>query len=399
MSNFFHPLMHDNFQEIDFKSLITFLKKKPILTQNKKVKKFEEEWSKWLGTKYSVFVNSGSSANFLSILALSTLNKGDNRNEIIVPSLTWISDIVSVIKNGFKPIFVDINYKNLSMNIDQVKSKINKKTFGIFLTHAQGFNGLNEELLKIIKRKKIFLIEDVCESHGATFKNKKLGNFGIISNFSFYYAHHMSTIEGGMVCTNNKKIYETVRMLRAHGMLREMNNKPLEKKIKKKYNYLSPQFIFMNPGYNMRSNEISAVIGLSQLKRLNTNNLKRKKNLKIFLKHLDSKIFYSSFDLKGNCNYAFPLILKKPSFKLRDKLENLMFKFGIEFRRGNAGGGNQMRQPYLEGILKKIDFKKFPVVEHIHDFGYYIGNYPSLKKNKIIKICKILNSLDNDEFD
>ena len=399
MSNFFHPLMHDNFQEIDFKSLITFLKKKPILTQNKKVKKFEEEWSKWLGTKYSVFVNSGSSANFLSILALSTLNKSDKRNEIIVPSLTWISDIVSVIKNGFKPIFVDINYKNLSMNIDHVKSKINKKTFGIFLTHAQGFNGLNEELLKIVKRKKIFLIEDVCESHGATFKNKKLGNFGIISNFSFYYAHHMSTIEGGMVCTNNKKIYETVRMLRAHGMLREMNNKPLEKKIKQKYSYLSPQFIFMNPGYNMRSNEISAVIGLSQLKRLDNNNLKRKENLKFFLKYIDSKIFYSSFDLKGNCNYAFPLILKKPSFKLRDKLENLMFKFGIEFRRGNAGGGNQMRQPYLEGILKKIDFKKFPVVEHIHDFGYYIGNYPSLKKNKIIKICKILNSLDNDEFD
>ncbi len=391
--------MHDNFQEIDFKSLITFLKKKPILTQNEKVKKFEEEWSKWLGTKYSVFVNSGSSANFLSISALATLNKTDKRNEIIVPSLTWISDIVSVIKNGFKPIFVDINYKNLSMNIDQVKSKINKKTFGIFLTHAQGFNGLNEELLKIIKRKKIFLIEDVCESHGAKFKNKKLGNFGIISNFSFYYAHHMSTIEGGMVCTNNKKIYETVRMLRAHGMLREMNNKPLEKKIKQKYNYLSPQFIFMNAGYNMRSNEISAVIGLSQLKRLDANNLKRKENLKFFLKHLDSKIFYSSFDLKGNCNYAFPLILNKPSFKLRDKLENLMFRFGIEFRRGNAGGGNQMRQPYLEDILKKIDFKKFPVVEHIHDFGYYIGNYPSLKKNKIIKICKILNSLDNEEFD
>ena len=129
------------------------MKKKPILTQNKKVKKFEEEWSKWLGTKYSIFVNSGSSANFLSILALATLNKADKRNEIIVPSLTWISDIVSVIKNGFKPIFVDINYKNLSMNIDQVKSKINKRTFGIFLTHAQGFNGLNEELLKIVKRK------------------------------------------------------------------------------------------------------------------------------------------------------------------------------------------------------------------------------------------------------
>jgi len=390
--------MHDNFHESDFKSLINFLKEKPILTQNKKVKKFEEEWSKWLGTKYSVFVNSGSSANFLTIATLATLNKTDKRNEIIVPSLTWISDIVSVIKNGFKPIFVDINYKNLSMNIDQVKSKINKKTFAIFLTHAQGFNGLNDELLKIIKKKKIFLVEDVCESHGAKFKNKKLGNFGIISNFSFYYAHHMSTIEGGMVCTNNKKIYETVRMLRAHGMLREMKNESLEKKLIKKYNYLSPQFIFLNPGYNMRSNEISAVLGLNQLKRLDKNNLKRKQNFKIFLEHLNNKIFYSKYDLKGNCNYAFPLILKNPSFKLRDKLENLMLKFGIEFRRGNAGGGNQIRQPYLKDIVKKIDLKKFPVVEHVHDFGYYIGNYPTLKKNKIIKICEILNSLDKDEI-
>ena len=131
--------MHDNFQEVDFKSLITFLKKKPILTQNKKVKKFEEEWSKWLGTKYSVFVNSGSSANFLTIAVLATLNKKDKRNEIIVPSLTWISDIVSVIKNGFKPIFVDINYKNLSMNIDQVKSKINKKTFWNFFDTCARF--------------------------------------------------------------------------------------------------------------------------------------------------------------------------------------------------------------------------------------------------------------------
>ena len=391
--------MHDNFNDKDFESLINFLKKKPILTQNKKVIKFEEEWSKWLGVKYSVFVNSGSSANFLSVAALAALNPRSKKKEIIVPSLTWISDIVSVIKNNFKPIFVDINYENLSMNINEVKSKINKNTFAIFLTHAQGFNGLNSELLKIIKKNKIFLIEDVCESHGAKFQRKKLGNFGIISNFSFYYAHHMSTIEGGMICTNNKKIYEISRMLRAHGMLREANNKVLEKKLQKKYNYLSPKFIFMHSGYNMRSNEISAVIGLSQLKRLNKNNLKRTKNFEYFLKNLSEETFITKFQLEGSCNYAFPVILKNKSFKLRDKLEKLMIKSGIEFRRGNAGGGNQMRQPYLEGILKKIDFKKFRVVEHIHDFGYYIGNYPSLKKNKIIKICKILNSLDNDEFD
>ena len=393
MSNFFHPLMHDNFEESDFKSLIKFLKKKPILTQYKKVEKFEEAWSKWLGTKYSVFVNSGSSANFLSVAALYAMKGNDKRNEIIVPSLTWISDIVSVIKNDFKPVFVDVNFDNLSMNVEQVKNKITRNTLGIFLTHAQGFNGLNNELLEIVKKKNLFLIEDVCESHGAIFKNKKLGNFGIISNFSFYYAHHMSTIEGGMVCTNNKKIYEIVRMLRAHGMLREVNNKSFEDKMKKKYSYLSPKFIFMHPGFNMRSNEISAVIGLNQLKRLDKNNLKRKENFKFFLKNLNIEKFITKFKLKGSCNYAFPLILKDNSFLLRDKLESLMKKSGIEFRRGNAGGGNQIRQPYLEKITKNINLKNFPVVEHIHNFGYYIGNYPSLKRSKILKICKILNNL------
>ena len=180
---FNHPLMHNNFSNSDIKSVKKlFNKKKIILTQSKEVEKFENNWSKWLGVKYSTFVNSGSSANFVSISILKYLNKNKSKNEIIVPSLTWVSDVNSIIMNGFKPIFVDINFKNLSMNIDQVIKKINKKTLAVFITHAQGFNGLNIELLKILKRKNIHLIEDVCESHGAIFKNKKLGTFGKISN-------------------------------------------------------------------------------------------------------------------------------------------------------------------------------------------------------------------------
>ena len=184
-----------------------------------------------MGTKYSVFVNSGSSANFITISALKIINKNPKKNEIIVPTLTWVSDINSVVMNGFKPVFVDINFSNLSMNIDNVLKKISKKTLAVFITHAQGFNGLNNKLLEVLKKKNIHLIEDVCESHGATFQNKRLGNHGLISNFSFYYAHHLTTIEGGMVCTNDKKIYEIIKILRSHGMLREANNKKYEKKI------------------------------------------------------------------------------------------------------------------------------------------------------------------------
>ena len=390
--NYYHSLMQNNISSDDINSVIQFLKKNKriILTQSTKVKEFEEKWSKWLGVKYSVFVNSGSSANLLTLLVLKILY---GSGEVILPSLTWISDVASVIQNNFKPVFVDINPKTLCMNEDEVFKKITKRTKAVFITHAQGFNGLTEKFLLTLKKKKIILLEDVCESHGATFKSKKLGTYGLISNFSFYYAHHISTIEGGMVCTNDKKVYETVKMLRSHGMARESGNSKFESSIIKKYPLLSPKFIFLYPAYNMRNDEISAVIGINQLKSLDYNNVKRSENLQFFLKNINSDYYKTDYELKGNSNYALPLVLKKKNFKNRDILEKVMKNNGIEFRRGNAGGGNQLRQPYLKNYVKNINLINFKEVDHIHFFGYYIGNYPSLKKEKILKICKILNNI------
>ena len=213
---FSHPLMSDNFTKEDINAVIKLLKNtNNILTQSKYVQQFEKKWSDWLGVKYSVFVNSGSSANLLTINILKIL-KGEG--EVIVPSLTWVSDISSVLQSNLKPVFVDINPRNLCMSEKEVISKINKRTIAVFLSHIQGFNGLSSYLIKYLKQKKIMLIEDVCESHGATYNNKKLGTFGQVSNFSFYYAHHMSTIEGGMISTNDKNIFQLARTLRSHGM-------------------------------------------------------------------------------------------------------------------------------------------------------------------------------------
>ena len=381
--------MYDNISIEDRKIAANYLRKSNIFTQSKKVKEFEQKWSKWLGVKYSVFVNSGSSANYLTFLAIKIIY---GTGEVIVPPLTWNSDINAVIQNNFKPKFVDINLNTLSMDPNKVIKNLNKNTKAVFLTHAQGFNGLTDELLKSLNKKKILLIEDVCESHGATFKNKKLGSFGKISNFSFYYAHHLSTIEGGMICTNDKKIYETIRILRGHGLLRESGNKKFENKVKKKYNKLSPNFIFLYPGFNMRNNEIQAVIGINQLKRLDLNNQKRAKNFQFFLSKLNKNKFFTDFNLVGNSNYAFPLILKEKSFLKRDGFEKYLTKNKIEFRRGNAGGGNQMRQPYLKKIIKNFNFKNFKNVEHVHHFGYYIGNFPQLSKTKISKLVNIINN-------
>ena len=393
MKNFSHPLMDNNITDSDVSSLISFLKnnKKKIFTQSTKVNEFEKKWSQWLGTRYSIFVNSGSSANLLTLQALKIIY---GTGEVIVPPLTWISDIASVIQNDFKPVFADINPKTLCMDETQIIKKINRNTKAVFITHVQGFNGLTNKLLKILKQKGIVLLEDVCESHGALFNKKKLGSYGLISNFSFYYAHHMSTIEGGMICTNNRKVYELIRVLRSHGMLRECGNLNFEKKIIKKNPKLSPKFIFLYPAYNLRNTEMPAVIGLNQLKRLDRNNVLRTKNFKFFLKHLNENYYRTNFELKGSSNYAFPLVLKKANFKNRDLLENIMKKNKIEFRRGNAGGGNQLRQPYLKKYVNNINLKNFKEVDHIHFFGYYIGNYPSLKSKKILKICKILNGIN-----
>lgn len=277
------PLMENNITRDDLNVLIEFLKEEPILTQSKNVKSFEEEWSKWLGVKYSVFVNSGASANYLTMLTLKIMH---GIGDIIVPTLTWVSDIASVIQCGFKPVFVDINPNTLCMDDNQVIKMFNNNTKAVFLTHVQGFNGLTDRLISELNRNNIILIEDVCESHGATFHEKKLGNFGLISNFSFYYAHHMSTIEGGMVCTNDEKLYQILLMGRSHGMVREGTDENLKQEYKTKYPDLNPDFIFVFPAYNMRNTEIGAVLGRNQLKRLDENNIKRNKNFKLFLANL-----------------------------------------------------------------------------------------------------------------
>ena len=388
---FSHPLMHNNFTKADMNAAIKLFKQKNIiLTQSKYVKKFEKKWSKWLGVKYSVFVNSGSSANLLTMTVLKILY---GKGEIILPALTWVSDINSVIQNNFKPVFVDINPKNLCMSEEEIVKKVNKNTLAVFMTHAQGFNGLTSKLISFLKKRKVLLIEDVSESHGATFNKKKLGTYGKISNFSFYYAHHMSTIEGGMICTNDKKIYEIVKILRSHGMARESNSSVFEKKMIKKYPKLSPKFIFLYSGYNFRNNEVGGVIGLNQLNSLDKNNKKRKENFKFFLKLLDQSKYRTDFQIDGSCNYAFPVILKRKSLKSRNVFEKKLLENKIEFRRGNAGGGNQLRQPYLQKFVENVNLSNFKEVDHVHFFGYYIGNYPSLSKVKIKKICNILNCI------
>lgn len=386
------PLMENNIPREDLDAVIEFLKGEPILTQSQNVREFEREWCEWLGVKYSVFVNSGSSANQVCMLILKQLY---GEGEVIVPTLTWVSDIASVIQAGLKPVFVDIDPDHLGMAEEEIKKKVTDKTRAVFMTYVQGFNSLSDSLLKFLEEKNIPLVEDVCESHGATHKGKRLGSFGLMSCFSYYFAHHMSTIEGGMICTNDEKVYQMARMMRSHGMVREVTDDSLKQKYKDDHPELNPDFIFAYPAWNFRNNEIGAVIGRNQLKRLDANNVKRNKNFKLFLDNLDGSKYKTDFVLEGSSNYAFNVIIKQqPYDEFCAKVMNALREAKVEFRRGSAGGGNQTRQPYLKNFVREREWEEYPLVEHVHFYGFYIGNFPDLQEDKILKLCELLNSID-----
>jgi len=387
-----YPLMRNNLAREDLDAVIEHLKQDdPILTNGANVRAFEAEWSQWLGVKYSVFVNSGASANLLTMALLKL--KHPEGGEVIVPPLTWVSDIASVLQHGFTPVFVDIDRRSLAMEETQIVSAITDRTRAVFLTHVQGFDGLTDGLISELQRRNIPLIEDVCESHGATHSGKKLGSFGWVSNFSFYYAHHMTTIEGGMICTDDFDVYQQARMLRSHGMVREANDNGIKERYIAENPQLNPDFIFSCLAYNVRNTEIGGIMGRSQLKRLDANVIRRSENQERFLSRIDPVRFRTDFKVEGSSNYAFNLVLRNADFALADRLMAAMGAAGIEFRRGSAGGGNQLRQPYLKGLIPEDHYKAFPETDHIHFFGFYIGNFPELTFGEIDEICDVLNSV------
>lgn len=380
------PLINDSITKNDRQILSDFCLSAERFTNGKKVKEFEKKWSDWLGVKHSVMVNSGASANYIQI-AIAKHLKG--AGEVIVPALSWVSDCSSVLNLGMDLVFVDINIENFSMSVESLKKAINKNTKAIMLVHGLGFNAINDEIIKLAKDNDILLIEDVCESHGATFKEKRVGSFGDISCFSFYFGHHMTTIEGGMLCTDNDEIYQLCLMFRSHGFTREASN-DIQNLYKSKYPNLNPLFTFSVPGFNMRSTEFNAVLGLEQLKRLDNNIEARRKNFQVWVDNLDKDKYVTSFDMNGNSNFALPLLIKNKSVSIAN-ISSILENAGVEYRLGTIGGGSQLNQPYIINSNYKVVGDTVNA-EYITHNSLYIGNHPELTESQIIEICSILNT-------
>ena len=382
------PLINDNITQNDKEVLASFILNSNKFTNGPKVKEFEQVWSDWLGVKHSVMVNSGASANYISIAIVKELM---GIGEVIVPPLGWVSDISSVAQLGMTPVFVDVDLNNLAISVENIKQAITPKTKAIVLVHCLGFNGVSDDLIKLCREKDILLIEDCCESHGAKYGEGKVGSFGDISLFSFYFGHHITTIEGGMVCTNSDLVYDLSKLFRSHGMTREASPH-VQEQFKQYFPNLNPLFTFAVAGFNMRSTELNAVLGLEQMKRIDYNIDQRIFNLKTWLDNLDEEKFYVKFNIEGNSSFALPLILNIPDKDLLNKVCDILTEEKVEYRLGTAGGGNQAEQPYLKKIEHRI-VGDLDVVNYIHNYSLYIGNHPELNEEQIISLCKKLNNV------
>ena len=368
----------------DLVKLTKYILKTKKLTQGKEVIKFEKQFSKWNKSKYSIFVNSGSSANLLIVSAAKELFKWKSSAEIIVPSLTWPTTVNPVIQSGLKPIFLDTNFYDLSINYEELKKKINKNTKAIFLAHILGFPSNIKKIKEIINGRNIIILEDCCESIGAKIGKKKVGNFGLGSSFSFYWGHHMTTIEGGMICTNNLKFYNLCKMKRSHGFARDLDKK-YHQKIKKQYSNIDFNYLFLTDGFNLRSTNLNAFLGINQLKKLNDFIRIRNKNFKNYIncinKYKNNFNIIKYQNLKSISSFALPFIFKEKLYL--KKFKKLLIENKIEFR--SLITGDLTKQPYLDKYNKKN-----LNAEIIHKKGIYIGNNQFVNKKNFLVLEKIL---------
>ena len=383
------PLQKNAVSEEEINLLIKFLKSTDKYTQGEKVKEFEKNWSTWQGCKYSVFVNSGSSANLILIDSLKEHYGWKENDRIILPAITWATNISPIIQSNLEPIFVDIDLETLSFDLKDLKRKIeeNENIKGIFITHLLGIPAEVATIKEICSEKQIKIFEDCCESHGAKIGDSKVGNFGEGSTFSSYFGHHMTSIEGGFVCTNNYELYKLFLLKRSHGLARALPKEDFEK-VAKENPGIDSKFLFLTHGYNLRNTELHAVIGINQLKKLDQIIKKRNENFEEYYelcKKNQERIYL--IKKEGISSFSFPFIFKEKEAytKFKEKLKENSIEFSPII------SGNLLMHPFLEKY--KEGAKNLKHAKLVHENGIYIGNNQFVKKEDFKIINKILEEI------
>lgn len=370
--------------------LIKFIKKSPILSFSKECEKFEHNLARYQERKYCVFVNSGSSANLALVQALLNLGKIQKGDKVGFSALTWSTNVMPLIQLGLVPIPIDVDLKTLNVSSETLKNAIkSNKIKALFLTNLLGFCSDIDVIANLCKANKIVLIEDNCESLGTVYKGKKLGNYGFASTNSFYVGHHMSTIEGGAICTDNLSLANELRMVRAHGWDRNLSlnrQKKMRDKFKVNSTFYS-RYTFYDLGYNLRPTEINGFIGNIQIDFLDEILKKRNSNFLRIVKEINKNkkyypISYEHIDFVSN--FAIPIICKTISVRnqLVEKCDGL-----IEIRP--IVGGDMTQQPFFEKYIKNYRYDN-KAANLIHQNGLYLGNNPELTNKEIELILETI---------
>ncbi|MGB2762526.1 MAG: aminotransferase class I/II-fold pyridoxal phosphate-dependent enzyme [Minisyncoccales bacterium] len=355
-------------------------------------KEFENNFSKYIGTKYGTAVNSGTSANILAIAILletGELKKGD---EVILPAATFSSVVSPILQFGLKPVYVDVDSLTYNLDPDEVRKAISFKTKLLIIVHSLGHPANLSELLRIAKHYKLKIIEDCCEAHGANYKGRKVGSFGDLATFSFYVAHNITTGEGGIILTNNSNYTKIARSLREFG--RFMNPITFGNRFSYYDKYLKnydKKYIFERIGYNMRMTDLAASLGIEQLRKLDRLNQKRRKIVSFFVKHLKK---YKDFiqlpkELPDyfHSYYGFLIVIKKEAPFSRLQLVKYLEKNNIETRPFFAGCLPD--QPGFRRVPKRV-VGNLPVSCWLRDQAFFIGCHPAIDLDARKFIIKVL---------
>ena len=381
-------LVKDTIEKDDIDALVEWLKTYPRLTKGELTEKYEEKWSKWLGCEYSVFVNSGSSALLMMLQAIKTLYPLKN-NKIVVPQLAWATDLSSAMILNFEPILCDINLENLSVSLEDLEAIfIEQEPSALMLVSALGLSPYMDEIVRLCEKHDVILLEDVCESQGTKFNDQKLGTFGLMSSFSTYFGHSMSTIEGGMVCTNDKEIYNTLLQLRSHGWDRDLDHESqLDFRNKWAVDDFNALYTFYIPAFNLRSTDLQAFIGLRQLDKIDEWLYLRNINFNYLTQYIGELNLWTPSPAKESftASFCYPLILENRDQK--EKVVKALQENNIECRP--LISGSMGMQPMFINAYGEYST---PNSTKIDNCGIYIPNHPKLTPEEIVFMVDTIKS-------
>jgi len=383
-------LVEDTIDKEDVNHLIEWLKTNPRLTKGKKTEIFEQKWSNWLGRKYSVYVNSGSSAN-LAMVYTYKLYGNPRSNKIIVPAVSWATTVAPLIQLGFDPILCECDDKTLGVEPESLKEILEEHpdVSALIMVHVLGFP-CSKDIEQICVQYGVTILEDSCESVGSTTYKGKTGTLGLMSTFSFYFGHHISSIEGGMVCTDNKEVYNILKMIRSHGWDRDIDTES-QMELRKEYNIseFKSLYSFYYAGFNIRATDLQAYIGIRQLDKLNDICQKRDRNFRLYDKLIKNDYWKIPIEnpLATISNFAYPIIHPRA-----DEISDKLVENNIEVRPLVCG--SMEFQPFLRGKLKYET--KLPFAELVDLYGLYVPNHPQLEPDDITRVCNVINGVIND---